>query len=134
MIQKILAKGKELGDKICPPSHLDEEYDVDDRALIVGFQNFFVMTWTATQCAIFLIFLSLFLQSEANEFMKQDTCCTADVLLYDDNGVPLEDCSQQACVLYDFVWSGTWTLFDSKPRKPEDGETSHLFTDDGNVV
>lgn len=121
--------------KLCPKVELDDDvYDRDDKDLIVAYSNVFVMIWTFVQVSVFLFFLILFLNSPKNEFMQTEDSCEALEPIYQENGLPLEACSQNACQMYSFTWNGGWGFRDDRPRKPQNGETSSLFEYDGKTV
>ena len=122
--------------KMCPKVELDDDiYDRDDKDLIVAYSNVFVMVWTGVQVAVFLFFLTLFLNSPKNEFMQtEDSCDALEPIYQEATGLPLEACSQNSCKIYSFTWKGGWKWSDDRPRKPEDGEKSSLFKYDGSTV
>ena len=128
MLRQLGKKATSIANKLCPPIELDD-FEQDEKDLIVGYQSCFVMIWTGVQVGLFLLFLSLFMRSgESNYFMRRKDCCDATELKFTDAGVPLEACSQTTCPLYEFTWDGTWDFFDDRPRKPEDGKYSKLYT------
>ena len=120
--------------KLCPKLDLEEHYTTDEIDLIRSYSNAFVMIWTVIQMGIFLLFLVLFLFSPKNEFMQTADCCNATQPLYDNQGVPLEECSVNSCKLYNHVWTGGWDWFDDRPRKPERAEFTELFDYDRSKV
>ena len=68
--------------------------------------------------------------------MQKEDCCEAtEYLTRTNNELPLKDCSQLACPLrlaseqseYE-IFSGNEALTDDRPRRPLNGEFSHIFT------
>ena len=131
MMRSIVKSTSSLAKKICPPLELDE-FEEEEKEIVVGYQNFFVICWTSVQMVIFMIFLAFFLTGgEDNFFTQRKKCCDATSQKFTDDGLPWPDCSQRTCKLYPFTWDGTWDFFDRRPREPENGESSRLYTVSG---
>jgi len=110
------------------PARDKKEVSPELQKRLEGFSYLYNIIWLSLQVTGWLILLIIFLFSKYNVFMQTADCCTADQYLFDNTGsIPLEDCSTATCKLYDFVWSGSYTLVQERPRKPVDGRHSLIY-------
>lgn len=114
---------------LCPKRTKEEieKMDTNLRNRLRGFAFGYAIIWALVQIIGFVALMFVFVFSSYNEFMYTKTCCTANILMMDDYGKPLEDCGQKACRLYDFSFSGSYSLIQDRPRYPFDGPTSRVF-------
>jgi len=125
-MRQLVARSRVLANRLCPPRKKDGIVG-EDRRRLEGFAYLYVMIWTTIQIFGFLVLFIFFLFSDYNYFMTLEDCCEATTYLESNDGVPLESCSNKACQLYDFIWDGSTSLFDNRPRSPYDGRYSKIF-------
>jgi len=120
---------KEVAKRLCPKRTKDEldKMDQNLKHRLRGFAFGYAMIWALVQIIGFVVLLFVFVSSPSNEFMYTKTCCNATISLSDQFGKPLGDCSQNACRLYDFTFSGSYALVQHRPRYPTAGSASKIF-------
>jgi len=124
-MRQVVARSRVLANHLCPPRKKDGIVG-EDRRRLEGFAYLYIMTWATLQIFGFLVLFIMFLFSKYNYFMTLKDCCTATDYI-DSGGVPLESCSNKACKLYDFIWDGTTSILDDRPRSPKNGPYSIIF-------